>query len=392
MASTPLRTLTGASLAGAAAACVLAVAPAQAEIGSSYPYLVSGGQKTDLAVVGSADFNADGRTDLLLLGGDSMATSPGDGKGDVGTPTTRGPEHVDDAAIADFDGDGIPDLVSAAKDSGTVEVTVSLNLGDGRFARTSEAVLPADGGYFADLATGDFDGDGDTDVAVRGADSVADLRWDAGLLLPPVVTSVPIAEGTSLAAGGPFASADLNEDAIDDLLVEPQNFFGDNQLVTLTGRLDGSFDPTVTTPGTGGSNGFTVADIDGDGALDVLGNGSTLASSHANLIARTGTGVGGFDEHALRFSDPDGYLPPALTDVDLDGDLDVTALGVRGVASVFETRAAELRPRSRRERRPHLRRWTRLRGLQRRRLARRRNLAQRERRGPAQRSRSRRKR
>ena len=138
MASTRLKTLTGASFAGAAAACALAVAPAQADVGSSYPYSASGSRKPTSRLIGSADFNADGHADLLLLGGGSMATAPGDGRA-ASARSLPGPERVDDAAIADFNGDGIPDLVSAAKASGAIEVTVSLNLGDGRFARTAEA-------------------------------------------------------------------------------------------------------------------------------------------------------------------------------------------------------------------------------------------------------------
>ena len=60
MASTRVKTLTGASFAGAVAACALAVAPARAEIGSSYPYSRGREPKTDLAAIGAADFNADG--------------------------------------------------------------------------------------------------------------------------------------------------------------------------------------------------------------------------------------------------------------------------------------------------------------------------------------------
>ena len=67
------------------------------------------------------------------------------------------PEYVNDAALADVDGDGDRDLLLA----GHRKVTVLANEGGGRFA--SAKTLPG-GRDNSFVAAGDLDGDGDLDV------------------------------------------------------------------------------------------------------------------------------------------------------------------------------------------------------------------------------------
>ena len=266
-------------------------------------------------------------------------------------PPQRGPEVVDASAIADFDGDGTPDLATAARNGNAIEVTVSRGLGSGTFAPAATASLPAVAsgsrahGYLAKISVADFDGDGDPDIALGGTDSVAELRWADGALLPPVETQVAAATPPSEPEGdgsltlyerGPAATGDFNGDGIDDLVLEAQDSdFSGNSIVTLTGNPDGTFGQVVTSPGSGYSNAFTAADLDGDGHLDVLGSGSDTTVSSASLVAMYGLGDGSFEPRATLTS-PTGFLKPAIGDIDRDGDLDISSLDVRGIPSTLE--------------------------------------------------------
>lgn len=340
-----------AATAAFAAFALLAAAPAAADIGSSYPYVTVNDYGSSAGVVGTADFNDDGHLDLVLRDRRALSIAKGDGVGGFAKATKRGPAIVDGVAIADFDGDGTPDLATAARAGGQIEVTISRGIGNGTFAAIATASLPgvANGsrihGYLPNISAADFDGDGDPDIAVVGTDSVAELRWADGTLLPPVETQVaaatpgsePEGDGSlTLLEHGPSATGDFNGDGIADLVVEAQdsNFSG-NTVVALTGRADGAFDQVVTSPGSGYSNAFTAADLDGDGNLDILGSGSDTNVSSANLVALYGVGDGSFEPKAT-LATPVGYLEPAVSDIDRDGDPDITSLDSRGITATFE--------------------------------------------------------
>lgn len=120
-----------------------------------------------VAALAIADVNKDGYTDAFFgrVGGPgSLALS--DGRGRFVVETLAKAENVRAAQFADYDGDGLLDLIVA-----TDALRVLRNLGRGWMDVTERAVPrqgKPDGQPLNALATGDLDGDGDSDVVVRG--------------------------------------------------------------------------------------------------------------------------------------------------------------------------------------------------------------------------------
>jgi hypothetical protein len=132
----------------------------------------------DPSYIVAGDFNGDGILDLAVANLASNSSHPatvtvllGNGNGTF-TPTAQTlatgnlPYSV---AIGDFNGDGIPDLVTANAGSNTA--TVFLGNGDGTFTAGPTPALGTDP-LFA--AVGDFNGDGLSDIA--GADNYPNFQ------------------------------------------------------------------------------------------------------------------------------------------------------------------------------------------------------------------------
>ncbi|TMQ67843.1 MAG: VCBS repeat-containing protein [Candidatus Eisenbacteria bacterium] len=175
----------------------------------------------------AADLNQDGITDLVVSNNSVAAVTVlvGEGKGGVGDGTFAAPVSYPlnnlstGLAVADFDSDGILDLVATENYSGTIALLRghgSGGVGDGTFAH---AVHIAAGPEPFDITVHDFDGDGIADVAVANTSSggIAIMRGngtgghgDGTFLAPSVLSS-----GNSAQA----VPADVDQDGITDLIV-----------------------------------------------------------------------------------------------------------------------------------------------------------------------------
>ncbi len=216
---------------------------------------------------------------------------------------------------ADADGDGDADLLVCG------EGRLVLLLGDGRGAFRAAGSTPA-GENPAGLAVGDVDGDGLLDVAVANHDTDY-----VTLLFGTAAPGFEAREGSRLPVGvhpHPHAVAlgDVDEDGRLDLLVDDR----DTQALRLfRGRGGGRFAPGEAVP-VGGDpyRGMEVADVDGDGHLDVV---TPLAAAVAVL---RGAGNGTFA--AWRTLRAPGLAPfsAAVGDLDGDGAPDVAAASGEG--------------------------------------------------------------
>jgi len=115
------------------------------------------------------DFNHDGNPDVIVGDADgSLIVLLGDGKGDL-IPTPNGIHLASVASIAvgDFNKDGILDVVVSDPHSNTA--TVLLGTGTGTFRSAWSFTLPMQGAVFH-LSVADFNGDGIPDLVVTSDD------------------------------------------------------------------------------------------------------------------------------------------------------------------------------------------------------------------------------
>ena len=187
-------------------------------------------------------------------------------------------------AVGDFNGDGIPDIVTANYNSNNV--TVLLGNGSGGFTAASGSPFTV-GTSPASVAVGDFNGDGYTDIATAnyvGNNITVLLGNGAGAFT--VASGSPFAAGTSPVS---VVVGDFNEDGIQDLAAA--NFNGNNVTVLL-GNGYGGFTAASAGPfaaGTGPRS-LAVGDFNGDGYPDL----AVANQTSSTITVLLGNGAGAF--------------------------------------------------------------------------------------------------
>jgi len=218
---------------------------------------------------------------------------------------------VDDSpsylTIADFNGDGRPDL--AVLTTNTNSLFVMTNKGNGAF----KAGKPINVGLVpAAMVAGDFNGDGNQDLAIVSLSGLGILLGNGDGTFQPLV-NIRDAFGNALAVG------DFNGDGVLDLVV------GDNQFGTLDlllGNGNGTFQPIVSLPAVKNPTALAAADLNGDGNLDLV----VATGSDGQIVTILGNGNGTFGK-PNSFSVP-GATALAIGDFNGDGNMDVACATV----------------------------------------------------------------
>jgi subtilisin family serine protease len=305
-----------------------------------------------------ADVNGDGHLDVVISGilfdvgyygpptGDAVAVLLGDGQGHLSPGKLyRGEPGMYNLAIADVNGDGKPDILTANQDTDTA--SVYLNNGNGGFGDPV-------GGYVGYSVDGTTSGSINSTYA---AAAVVDVNGDGK---PDIVfVEVPLAANvyswklcTMLNDGTGHFGPVLRSDAMDGNLIPYDVQFvdvrgtGKPDLLVLGGymdvgvtpflgfapnRGDGTFGPLKLTPMPDLPSIFAAGDFNGDGKIDVVlagATGQTTTGLTNRLTFCKGNGDGTFTVGSKIDFGPAGITGggPRLSfvaDFNGDGKLDV---------------------------------------------------------------------
>ncbi len=256
-----------------------------------------------------ADFNGDGLPDLATanVGSQDVTVLLDDPYGNFTavSPALTSGSMPTSIAVGDFNGDGNMDLV--VNNSTGTGITVYLGAGDGTFSTAtpppSTLVAPAA------VAVGDFNGDGNLDVVVAGSNRIELLLGKGnGTFVKQgsmEVVNTPVSLGV----------ADFNGDHFDDLAIGAA---GTHNAYILISNGDG----TWATPQTIGTftnpTAIVAGDFNGDGKPDL--NIIDSAGDTVTTLLNNGSGV--FHMSSVWHT---GKTPTAglATDLNLDGNLDL---------------------------------------------------------------------
>ena len=230
-------------------------------------------------------------------------------------PTMSYPEAL---VVADVDGNGYGDIVTAIQEYGDAKGLVTVNLGSFE-SFTNSAVYSSGGNWASSVAVADLNNDGKLDIVVTNYACSPCEQSTVGVLLgngdgtfQPVVTyNVNAEQALGVVVG------DLNNDGKPDLMVAA--FYG---ISVLLGNGDGTFQSAVVTPFGIGFTSIVAGDVNGDHNLDVV------ASGQYGLAVFLGKGDGTFQtpvDYSSGAASGGWAQSVVLGDLNRDGSLDIAA-------------------------------------------------------------------
>jgi hypothetical protein len=266
------------------------------------------GISTATGPIAVGDFNRDGRPDLVVAENSSRSSIfsfyRGLGDGTFSPAVTTASNFPIGYLIAgDFNGDGKLDLFAGSSGNGEGGIATGLTFlgnGAGHFMQHEDF---SGGGDFpgAAAATADLNGDGILDIVYTG-----EIGGQYTMFIHLGNGDGSFTRKTSMDIGfteGATDIGDFNHDGKVDLAV--QSTLNGGGVSIFLGNGDGTFHSASSLPGSGSP---VVADINGDGNLDVLTEKSVLL----------GDGTGGFTVLSAQLA-----TPMTLGDFNADGKLDV---------------------------------------------------------------------
>ncbi|HEY6388277.1 MAG TPA: Ig-like domain repeat protein [Candidatus Acidoferrum sp.] len=302
----------------------------------------------------AADFNGDGKVDVVMAAECSESTTPGnhcpDGSIDAllgnGDGTFQGPvlmlspggsAGVLSVAATDFNGDGVPDLlVSPGCVPGSSPQVCGAAVLFGTLNGTYQSPIVVQSGAQSSgySLSADFNGDGKSDLAILNACDSSTTCAQAsvsvslgngdGTFQPAATYPIPGITPVGVVAG------DFNGDGILDLAAATQcsdSSCSTGAVSILLGKGDGTFQPAVTTTMGAGifAHALATADFDHDGKTDLVVGAGDAANPNAGLaIILLSNGDGTLRiAGSYNIGGVGAAIVPATGDINHDGNTDV---------------------------------------------------------------------
>lgn len=319
-------------------------------------YAIGGFVANTLAV---GDLNGDGKLDIVAGSNTGVSVLLGNGDGTFQPAKTFDPsvvppgsssaatQGIDSIALGDVNHDGRLDVVAAASitisnpgpvygDTTYDYVDVLVGHGDGTLSLASSTLLATQATTFGrTVALGDFNGDGNLDVAALSGNSVAVLQGNGnGSVAPPTYFATG-ADPVTLAVG------DVNADGKLDLVTANYNNGDVNPdggtVSVLMGNGDGSFEAPdnialPNAPYAQSPSAVVVGDLNRDGKMDLAVAATSWGPPHygpystysyrdvySNVNVFLGNGQGGFTDAQIVPLNDAGE-PSSITAADFNGD------------------------------------------------------------------------
>ena len=294
--------------------------------GASYTGLQPG-------LIVAADVNLDGKPDLVIAGIASVLPTAfvvmlGNGDGTFAAPVGYGAAATPYApVVADFNGDGKPDV---AVSDGASSVHILLGNGDGTFQNQIDYAVSGTEG----LAAADFNRDGDVDLATSGATILlgnGDGTFQAARNFGLVYIGAGNGVTPSIILGDFSGNGKLDAAvAATGILLAFGN--GDGTFQSYNGGASGLGSNTLGVNTSGG--GILAADFTNNGTLDLAATTGTFGGLSDDLVAvLLGNGNGTFQPEIDFSSWYQVPLSLATADFNGDGNLDLVVSGYSGTSA-----------------------------------------------------------
>jgi flagellin len=280
-----------------------------------------------------ADVNGDGHLDALGYGniGGNFSVTFGNGDGSFGAMSVFNPldgataKGITNFSVGDFNGDGRVDVAVVMADLtvGTNSMGIYYGNGNGTFNQGVSLNVGVVG-QFTQIAAGDFNNDGIDDIVLNNQTD--------GFISTLIGARTGISKSAefrfSINASTDIVAGDFNGDGILDIAA---NYQDANTLFIGLGNGNGTFGSVISILGSDTDyTSLTVGDLNGDGNLDIVS--SDFSNNRASIFL--GNGNGQFSMSSS-FALGGGSVIRKATIADIDGDGSMELVIGRNAAGAF---------------------------------------------------------